>query len=83
MSLILFLIIIVMGIMWHCEPNMMRDMVAKSKIVLEKAKVLKKKNSSFSMNGQQKLFKNITKSIDSIDNTPISVVEKLISNFDR
>jgi hypothetical protein len=40
MSLILFLIIIVMGIMWHCEPNMMRDMVAKSKIVLEKAKVL-------------------------------------------
>ena len=29
-----------MGIMWHCEPNMMRDMVAKSKIVLEKAKVL-------------------------------------------
>jgi len=26
---------------------------------LEKAKVLKKKNSSFSMNGQQKLFKNI------------------------
>ena len=40
MSIILFLIIIVMGIMWHCEPNMMRDMVAKSKIVLEKAKVL-------------------------------------------
>ena len=40
MSLILFLIIIVMVIMWHCEPNMMRDMVAKSKIVLEKAKVL-------------------------------------------
>ena len=39
MSLILFLIIIVMGIMWHSEPNMMRDMVAKSKIVLEKAKV--------------------------------------------
>jgi len=40
MSLILFLIIIVMGIMWHCEPNMMRDTVAKSKIILEKAKVL-------------------------------------------
>ena len=40
MSIILFLIIIVMGIMWHCEPNMMRDMVAKSKIILEKAKVL-------------------------------------------
>ena len=40
MSLILFLIIIFMGIMWHCEPNMMRAMVAKSKIVLEKAKVL-------------------------------------------
>ena len=40
MSIILFLIIIVMGIMWHCEPNMMRDMVAKSKIVLEKTKVL-------------------------------------------
>ena len=40
MSLILFLIIIVMGIMWHCEPIMMRDMVAKSKIVLEKVKVL-------------------------------------------
>ena len=40
MSIILFLIIIVMGIMWPCEPNMMRDMVAKSKIVLEKAKVL-------------------------------------------
>ena len=34
MSLILFLIIIVMGIMWHCEPNMMRDMVAKSKSIL-------------------------------------------------
>ncbi len=29
-----------MGIMWYCEPNMMRDMVAKSKIVLEKTKVL-------------------------------------------
>jgi len=40
MSIILFLIIIVMGIMWHCEPNMMRDMVAKSKTILEKAKGL-------------------------------------------
>ena len=39
MSLILFLIIIVMGIMWHCEPNMMRDMVAKSKIVQRTCKV--------------------------------------------
>ena len=29
-----------MGIMWHCEPNMMRDIVAKSKIILEKVKVL-------------------------------------------
>ena len=47
MSLILFLIIIVMGIMWHCEPNMMRDMVAKSKIILEKAKVAVVPGSAF------------------------------------
>ena len=49
MSLILFLIIIVMGIMWHCEPNMMRDMVAKSKIVLEKAKVFASKCKKYAV----------------------------------
>ena len=32
MSIILFLIIIGMIIMWHCEPNLMRDIVAKGKM---------------------------------------------------
>ena len=32
---------------------------------------------------REKLFKDITKSIDSIDTPPSSVLEKLISNFDK
>jgi len=38
MSIILFLIIIGMIIMWHCEPNMMRDIVAKGKMYYDLAK---------------------------------------------
>tara|TARA_R100000808_G_scaffold22141_1_gene48042 strand:- start:80 stop:238 length:159 start_codon:yes stop_codon:yes gene_type:complete len=38
MTVVLSLIIILMIIMWHCEPNMMRDIVAKGKMYYEKVK---------------------------------------------
>ena len=62
--------------------------------ILEKRRLSRYKNriknlialrleNEFWTESREKLFKNITKSIDSIDNPPSSVVEKLISNFDR
>ena len=62
--------------------------------ILEKRRLSRYKNriknlialrleDEFWTGSREKLFKNITKSIESIDSPPSSVVEKLISNFDR
>jgi len=62
--------------------------------ILEKRRLSRYKNriknlialrleDEFWTGSREKLFKNITKSIESIDNPPSTVVEKLISNFER
>ena len=45
--------------------------------------ISKKLEKEFWTASREKLFKEITKSIDSIDTPPRSVLEKLISNFDK